>query len=192
MSTNMQILIAAVVILLIVGAAAWWFTQRRKRSQLREQFGPEYGRAVEQHGDRGRAESALHALEERVQQLHIRPFPPEEAQRFAGSWQSVQARFVDDPAGAIREADQLVSQAMEVRGYPMGDFEQKAADISVDHPDVVEHYRAAHAIAERHVRQNGSTDGSTEDLRQAMVHYRALFEDLLGTQARQPTEVPHG
>ncbi|MDQ3811168.1 MAG: hypothetical protein M3336_12845 [Chloroflexota bacterium] len=187
---DVPVLVVVVVVVVIVAAAAVWYMQRQQRTkQLRQQFGPEYGRAVEQLGEPGRAESALRAREERVRQLHIRPLTPDAAERFAGSWRSVQARFVDDPQGAIGDADRLVAEVMAARGYPMGDFEQRAADVSVDHADVVEHYRAAHAIASR---QDGQS-GNTEELRQAMVHYRALFHDLLETDpAQQTTEVRRG
>jgi hypothetical protein len=189
----MPILIVVVIILLVlVVGAAWWNTQQRRSEQLRRQFGPEYDRAVERYGERGRAESALQAREERVRRLDIRPLTPAETQHFVDAWRSVQARFVDDPSGAIGDADRLVSEAMQVRGYPMGDFEERAADVSVDHADVVEHYRAAHAIAMRNTRE----DGSTEELRQAMVHYRALFADVLENkrnETRNETrEVRHG
>ena len=118
------------------------------------------------------AEAELAAREERVQQLHIRPLELAERERFTSAWQGVQARFVDEPREAVSQADELIAEVMAARGYPMGDFEQRAADISVDHPSVVEHYRAAHAVATRR-------DAGTEDLRQAMVHYRTLFEDMI-------------
>jgi hypothetical protein len=178
--------VVGVVVLLaiVVIAIAWWFTQRQRRStQLREHFGPEYERAVDQYGERGRAEEALAARTERVQQLHIRPLGAEDSARYADQWRSVQSHFVDDPEDAIADADRLCGEVMQARGYPMGDFEQRAADISVDHPRVVEHYRAAHALARRAADGNAST----EDLRQAMVHYRTLFEDLI--EAREPAHV---
>jgi len=165
-------------------AAAWWYTQQQRRSkQLRQRFGPEYERAVDQYGERGRAEEALTARTERVEQLHIRPLRAEDSARYAESWRSVQSRFVDDPEGAIGEADRLCGEVMQARGYPMGNFEQRAADISVDHPQVVEHYRAAHEVA----RRSADGNATTEDLRQAMVHYRTLFEDLIET--REPARV---
>ena len=182
---NVVTVIGVLVLLaIVVIAAAWWYTQQQRRSkQLRHQFGPEYERAVDQYGERGRAEEALTARTERVEQLHIRPLRAEDSARYAESWRSVQSRFVDDPEGAIGEADRLCGEVMQARGYPMGNFEQRAADISVDHPRVVEHYRAAHEVA----RRSADGNATTEDLRQAMVHYRTLFEDLIET--REPARV---
>jgi hypothetical protein len=120
--------------------------------------------------------------------LHIRPLTPSDATRFDGAWRTVQARFVDDPRGAVTEADRLVGEVMAARGYPVGDFEQRVADISVDHPDVVMNYRAAREIATVHAQGKATT----EDLRQAMVHYRALFNDLLETVAEKVHDhTPH-
>jgi hypothetical protein len=182
---NPLVVILVVALLLALGAAAWLYLQKRKTEQLRGSFGPEYERAVHETGDRRTAEEQLAERQERVEQLHIRPLEADERDRFAERWRSAQAQFVDDPTGAITEADRLVAEAMQARGYPVGDFEQRAADVSVDHSEVVEHYRAAHAIAQ----QNDAGSAETEDLRQAMVHYRALFEDLLETRETQPTEV---
>jgi hypothetical protein len=182
---NVTAIIVAVIVVLAVAALVIWYfgQQRRKHEQLREQFGPEYDRAVETYGERHEAEEALSARAERVAALNIRPLSPEQSTRYAEEWRQVQTRFVDDPEHAIREADTLCSEVMQARGYPMGDFEQRAADISVDHAHVVEHYRAAHAVAT--AAEDGSA--STEDLRQAMVHYRTLFEDLI--ESRQPAHV---
>jgi hypothetical protein len=172
------IVIAVIVLVVIVALLAWYFTrQQRRRAHLRDQFGPEYDRTVEAYGDNDRAEEALEARTERVKGLHIHPLPADESARYGEEWRKVQARFVDDPEGAIRDADRLCGQVMQARGYPMGDFEQRAADVSVDHPRVVEHYRAAHSIAVEADRGQAGT----EDLRQAMVHYRTLFEDLIET-----------
>ena len=171
------IVVVLVVVLVVAVLAIWFFSQRRKSQQLQERFGPEYEHAVHEHGSRGRAEEALAARAERVQQLHIRPLSAEESARYSESWRSVQARFVDEPNVAIADADRLVAEVMQARGYPMGEFEQRAADVSVDHPRVVENYRAAHAIAGRADRG----EASTEDLRQAMVHYRSLFAELIDT-----------
>jgi len=132
---------------------------------------------LKSEGNVRRAEAALAARAKRVEALHIRPLVPEDASRFSASWRGVQARFVDDPKGAVTEADRLVGEVMAARGYPLGEFEQRVADISVDHPDVVMNYRAAREIALLH----GRGQATTEDLRQAMVHYRALFKDLLET-----------
>jgi hypothetical protein len=169
---------------LALGAvAAWVFLRKRRSSRLRQSFGPEYERAVESAG-RQEAERELEHRQERVRQLDIRALPPGEADRFAREWQDVQKQFVDSPARAVDDADRLVTDLMQRRGYPMADFEQRAADISVDHPQVVEHYRAGHTLAAR-ARDGGA---STEGLRQAMVHYRTLFDELL--EERPPrTEV---
>ena len=168
--------IILVVAALLVGAAvAWMIAHRRRSRHLRARFGPEYDHAVQHNGSRGRAEKDLEAREARVRDLDIRPLTAADRERYAHRWQEVQARFVEDPLIAVAEADRLVDEVMRERGYPVGNFEQRAADISVDHPKVVEHYRAARAIAHR-ARQGKTT---TEELRQAMVHYRVLFEDLL-------------
>jgi hypothetical protein len=182
---NVVTVVGVVVVLaIVVIAVAWWFTQRQRRStELRRQFGPEHERAVDDYGERGRAEQALAARAERVEQLHIRPLSADDSARYADEWRSVQSRFVDDPENAIGDADRLCGEVMQARGYPMGDFDQRAADISVDHPHVVEHYRAAHDIA----RRSADGNASTEDLRQAMVHYRTLFEDLIET--REPAHM---
>jgi hypothetical protein len=170
---NVTAIVIGVVIVAVVVLGVWYFVQQqRRRRELREQFGPEYDRAVDTYGEHGKAERVLEARAERVAALHIQPLSPDDSQRYAERWRQVQARFVDDPEGAIGDADELCAEVMQVRGYPMGDFEQRAADISVDHPHVVEHYRAAHAVAT-------DPDAGTEHLRQAMVHYRTLFEDLI-------------
>jgi hypothetical protein len=174
----MSTLMVAVLVVaaLALGAfGAWYFLRRRHSTELRESFGPEYDRTIERTGERKEAERELDHRRERVSQLEIRPLPPGEAERFSRDWQQVQNRFVDEPPGAVSEADRLVTELMQRRGYPMADFEQRAADLSVDHPEVVENYRSGHALAAR-VRDGGA---STEDLRQAMVHYRTLFDDLL-------------
>lgn len=174
-------LVVAVIIAAVVVVAAWYMTTRRRRSEeLRDRFGPEYDRAVEQHGARNDAERALEARADRVDKLHIRTLSTHESARYADDWRAVQSHFVDDPELAIAEADNLVGEVMQTLGYPMGNFEQRAADVSVDHARVVDNYRAAHAIAGR----SAQGKASTEDLRQAMVHYRTLFDDLIG--ARQP------
>jgi hypothetical protein len=170
--------IVIVVVVLVVAGAAALVLQRQKTRQLRAHFGPEYDRSVQSLGDRRRAEAELGRREERVAHLEIRPLSAKDRDQFADAWRTVQAQFVDDPPGAIMGADRLVTEVMRVRGYPVSDFEQRAADISVDHPRVVEHYRAAYAIA----RRSDRGEASTEDLRQAMVHYRALFENLLETE----------
>jgi hypothetical protein len=182
---NAVVIVLAVALIAAIGVAVWMYMQKRRTETLRSDFGPEYDRTLHEHRDQREAERELEQRRERVEALHIQPLPAAERDRFAERWRSVQAQFVDDPNGATREADDLVGRVMQTRGYPVGDFEQRAADVSVHHPRVVEHYRAAHAIAVRNQR-----DGvDTEDLRQAMVHYRALFEDLLEVEA--PTTNSH-
>jgi hypothetical protein len=179
MDTNLLIAIAVLVVLVVI--AAWLFERRQRTDRLKRQFGPEYERTVRTAGGTARGETALEARQRRVAQLDIRRLDPEERGRFSERWRAVQARFVDDPGGAVGDADALVGEAMQARGYPVGDFEQRAADVSVDHPVVVDHYRRAHEVALR-LRDGRVT---TEDLRRAMVDYRALFDDLL-----MPGEAP--
>jgi hypothetical protein len=177
-----QLLVALLIVAAVLFLILVWISLRRRRGvKLRQRFGPEYERAVAEHGDRRQAESALEARERRVKELDIRSLSSSDRERFAQSWRSVQAQFVDDPGGAIQEADRLVGELMRGRGYPVGDFEERAADISVDHPHVIENYRAAHDIALRQHR----AQADTEDLRKAMVHYRSLFEELLETTATE-------
>jgi hypothetical protein len=185
---SMNTISLIVVAVVAVGAAlvVWWLVTRRDRShELRERFGPEYERTVDQHGTRREAERELEARAERVEKLHIRELAADESTRYADDWRAVQSHFVDDPELAIGEADHLVADVMRARGYPIGEFEQRADDVSVDHPRVVENYRAGHAIAGRAARG----EASTEDLRQAMVHYRALFDELIGARETVPQEV---
>jgi hypothetical protein len=178
MNQTLLIVIAlAVVAVAIVASIA--ISRRRRSDRLKSRFGREYEHALETKGDRGKAEAELAKREKRVAKLDIRPLDESERQGFTDRWTEVQARFVDDPPRAVAFADALLADAMKDRGYPVSDFEQRAGDISVDHPNVVEHYRAGHDIALRHERGQAST----EDLRQAMIHYRALFEDLVGTAA---------
>jgi hypothetical protein len=172
---NPVIIVLVIALVAAIGAAIWLFMRNRQTSALQDRFGPEYDRALETHHDQREAERELRQREERIEHLNIRPLEREERARFADHWQAVQSRFVDDPTGATDEADELVGEVMAARGYPVGDFEQRAADVSVNHPRVVEHYRAAHAIALRNARG----DADTEQLRQALVHFRALFEELL-------------
>ena len=170
------IMLAGVVIL-VIAVLAWLFVQKRKSTtaDLRRKFGPEYERTVQQQGSERKAEAKLADRQQRVEKLNIRDLDPMERERFSKQWDSIQSRFVDSPRGAVAEADDLVSSLMKTRGYPVSDFDQRAADISVDHPRVVENYRSGHDIALR-VGKNGA---STEDLRTAMIHYRALFEELV-------------
>jgi hypothetical protein len=167
---------SAVVVIALLATAVWFFSQRKKQSErLQRRFGPEYTRTIGELGGRTKAESELKARERRVEQCTIIPLAPGEAARFSQAWNALQGRFVDNPKGVVVQADQLVRELMLKRGYPMGDFDRRAADISVDHPAVVENYRAAQAITVRDER--GEAD--TEELRKAVVHYRVLFDDLL-------------
>ena len=177
-------IVIGVLIALAVVAIAFVLTQKRRSEALRGKFGPEYDRLVRQHGDARHAEHELSERVHRVKELSIKPLSAEDRTQFADAWRSDQAKFVDDPKGAVVEADRLVADLMQVRGYPVGDFEQRAADVSVDHPHVVQNYRTAHDIAVRERRG----EASTEDLRKAMVHYRALFEDLLDSREPEPRE----
>jgi hypothetical protein len=177
--------IVAIVVVAALAAFAYMLAQRRRSEQLQRRFGPEYERVVENRGDRRDAESELQERFTRRQQFDIRELDPAAREDYAARWKQAQGTFVDQPAVAIAEADALVIEVMRDRGYPVAsEFEQRAADVSVDHPDVIEHYRAAHGISQR------ATGGqaSTEDLRQAMVHFRALFAELLGAQERHRTE----
>jgi hypothetical protein len=175
-STTQIVIVIALAVLVAGGVAIWLYTRKRRTERLRSQFGgAEYTRAVKDGGSRRKAETALDERAERVEGLHIRPLAPGDRARFVESWGKVQSRFVDGPGSAVTDADQLLGDVMSTRGYPVSDFEQRAADISVDHPLVLENYRAAHQSA---LRQK-SGQASTEDLRQAMIHYRTLFEELV-------------
>ena len=167
-----------VLALLAVVAVVGWIAMRKRRTaKLQEGFGPEYERTVRERGDRREAEAELRERRDRRVELEIRPLSPAASDRYSREWRAVQARFVDEPVEAVGEADRLVTEVMRERGYPMDDFERQADVVSVDHPAVVQDYREGHAIYEAYDRG----DASTEDLRQAMVHYRALFEELLET-----------
>jgi len=178
MTTTAWIIVAIVVVAaLVIGGVLW--SRRRRSEHLKDRFGREYDRTVEATGDRSTAEADLADREKRVEKLDIRPLTAEERRDFGRRWDEVQARFVDDPPRAVAFADALLGEVMKARGYPVSDFDQRAGDISVDHPVVGEHYHKAHDIAVRHERG----EASTEDLRQAMIHYRALFDNLVGAQA---------
>jgi hypothetical protein len=171
--------VVLIVLAVLVVLGLVYMATRQKRSQaLKGRFGPEYERAVEETGDRTQAERELRSREERREKLHIRDLDPASRERYMGTWRETQARFVDQPQQAVQEADALVILVMRDRGYPVDDFEQRAADVSVDHPHVVNISVA-----------NERGAASTEDLRQAMVHYRALFEHLLGAPNGAPGEV---
>lgn len=170
-------LVIAIAVIVVAAIAAWLFLRKRRTERLRTQFGgAEYNRAVKEDGSRRHAEAGLKQRTERVESLNIRPLASGDRARFVESWSRIQARFVDGPGGAVTEADQLLGDVMSTRGYPVSDFEQRAADISVDHPLVLINYRTAHEIAVRQTQGKANT----EDLRQAMIHYRTLFEELVG------------
>jgi len=176
MDPKLIAVVAVAVALLLVLAIALYMRKRKLTTAgLRDRFGPEYDRAVLQHGSERKAEAKLADRETRVEQLNIRELDVSERDRYVAQWQAVQSRFVDYPKGAVTEADELVCSLMQARGYPITDFDQRAADISVDHPRVVENYRSGHDIAVR----LGRGEASTEDMRKAMIHYRALFDELV-------------
>ena len=183
-TTVVMIVIAALILLVVGGFLGVAFARRQRTRRLRERFGPEYERAVSELGDQERAEEELESRLERVESLDIKPLSREQQERFVREWREVQARFVDKPVQAVQEADRLVKEVMAARGYPVSDFEQRVADISVDHPDLVTHYRGVHEIAARSEQE----EVDTEDLRQAMVHCRAVFEELLGTAVLEMDE----
>jgi hypothetical protein len=176
--------LAIAVVLLIVIFACVYIQRRRMATALRQRFGTEYERAVSQHGSERKAQEKLLDREKRVEKLNIRELEPADRQRFVEEWKNVQAHFVDSPAEAVTQADALVTSLMKRRGYPVSDFEQRAADISVDHPHVTENYRAANAIALRRAK----SEVGTEDLRTAMIHYRALFDELVHETAAAKQE----
>jgi hypothetical protein len=176
-----KVIVAIVGVILVIAVLAWLYVRKRRKTtaDLHERFGTEYERAVREHGSERKAEAKLADREKRVEKLHLRVLDPMEHERYTKQWASVQSRFVDSPKGAVTEADDLVSSLMKTRGYPVSDFDQRAADISVDHPRVVENYRSAHEIALR----VGKDAATTEDLRTAMINYRSLFEDLMQLSA---------
>jgi FtsZ-interacting cell division protein ZipA len=186
-STTVILLVIAIVALAVAG---WAFLQRQKTLRLRGKYGPEYDRlAAEQRSVRG-AENILESREKRVSKFRIRPLGEEDRARLAAEWRAVQEHFVDDPRGAVSQADRLINEALRARGYPMSQFEQQAADLSVQYPHVVQNYRQAHKIA----IEDQSRAASTEELRQAMQHYRTLFEDVLETKItnQEHVEARHG
>jgi hypothetical protein len=184
LTTTDLALIVAFVVVLALAAATVLSLRKRRTERLRTQFGEaEYARAIEKDGGRRHAEATLEGRAQRVEAFHLRPLGTGDRARFVESWRAVQSRFVDGPADAVTEADRLLGDVMSTRGYPVSDFEQRAADISVDHPLVLENYRTAHEIALRQTKGQAST----EDLRQAMVHYRTLFEELISEPAEPLT-----
>jgi hypothetical protein len=182
-NSTLAVLVVAVVV--VIALVAWVATRQRRTTKLVSQFGPEYERAVDHLGSKSKAEADLVARAKHRAKLVIKPLPAADQERFAEAWHRTQERFVDDPKGALAEADTLVAEVMRLRGYPMGDFEEQAAVISVDYPTVVENYRAAHRLSEN----SAQGEISTEERRQAMVHYRALFEELLEARALEPAAV---
>ena len=180
-SITIAVIIAAVV---IVGVLVSFVVSRKRSKLLKERFGPEYDRTVRHSGSREKAEAELREREKRVRQFNIVPLLLNDRRRYQDSWATIQGRFVDDPKTAVEEANRLIQEVMQRRGYPVIDFEQAAADLSVDYPVVVENYRAAYQIAKRNERSMADT----EELRQALVYYRALFRELLGgSEGREPT-----
>jgi hypothetical protein len=168
--------VIAVGVIIVVALVAWQAVKSKRTRGLQQRFGPEYDRTIERADDRREAEADLAARAKRRDELDIRPLPTASRDRYVEEWQRVQARFVDDPSGAVQEADTLIQSVLRERGYPVDDFEQRAADISVDHPQVVENYRNGHRLA----------SGGTEQRRQAMVHYRGLFDELVEDTADRP------
>lgn len=190
--TPIEIAAGVVIVLLVAAVIVLWMRSRRTAA-LKSRFGPEYARTVHEVGSEKKAETVLAEREKRVSQYTIKPLPAELRDHLIENWTRVQAQFVDDPSYAVTRADDLLGEVMAARGYPVKDFDQRADDLSVDHPHVVQNYRAAHDIALRHA------DGkaSTEDLRKAMIHYRDLFEELTHEPAtdvheRNREEVHHG
>jgi hypothetical protein len=175
-------IVIAVAVVAVLALVAWTGTARRRTGRLQRRFGPEYNRMISGTQSKREAESELQTREERRRELDIRPLSPEARARYVENWQAVQAQFVDDPRAAVATADTLIQSAMAERGYPVEDFDQRANDLSVDHPRVVENYREGHRLAQ------ASAEGreTTEDLRQAMRHYRALFAELVEADADQP------
>lgn len=177
-----NILLIGIVVLVVLAAlaVAWFYAERQRRARVQQRFGPEYDRAVRETGTPVKATAILEDRVRRVEGLKIHVLSREQADAFGREWKRVQALFVDDPDGAVDAADRLVTQVMSARGYPIEDFDTRAADLSVDHPRVVENYRVARNLALRRTRG----EAGTEELRQAVVNYRALFDDLLDTQDR--------
>lgn len=179
MTNTTTIILVAIVFLVIGGLLTMAFTRLQRTKRLRERFGPEYERTINELGDKRQAENDLETRLSHVENLKIRPLTAEEIDHFTNEWQSTQTEFVDEPLAAVQKAERLLQEVMHTRGYPVEDFEQRAADISVDHPELVTNYRELYAITEK-----GNQDGiSTEEMRQAMVHGRALFQDLVQSEA---------
>ena len=186
-SMNTTTLIAvAVVAVILIAFVAWLAYSANQTKRLRQRFGPEYDAVLQRTGSKAKAEAELRQRQKRVEHLEIVALAPAEVTRFSQAWTRLQSSFVDDPKGVLIEADRLVRDLLAKRGYPVADFELRAADISVDHPVVVNNYRAAQRIVS--LDQRG--EASTEDLRKAVVHFRALFDELLGTPATRDKVTP--
>ena len=177
-----QLIVAAVVIIFIVAIVVAFYVQRRRThtAALRNRFGTEYDRAVLIHGSAHKAETQLTAREDRVEEMKIRELGVTERERFVTDWKTVQSHFVDHPQAAVTEADNLINALLEARGYPQAGFDQRADDVSVNYPRVMENYREAHAVAMR----ASQPEATTEELRKAMIHYRDIFDDLLQAQVK--------
>lgn len=176
--TTLEWVAIIVFVVLALAFIGWMYSRsRRTTEELHQRYGPEYERAEKEHG-KSQAEKMFEARERRVEQLNLQPLSPAQRDQFANEWRTVQATFVNDPGKAVGDADRLLNEIMKTEGYPVENFEERAADISVDHPDVVEKYREAHKIEQEHEQGKAST----EDLRKAMVDYQALFESLVGSQ----------
>jgi hypothetical protein len=174
--------VLAVVAIAAIGVAVWRNNRRKQRAELAKRFGPEYDRLLQEHGSAAVAERELEARAKRVSKLSIKELSDNERRSFSQSWHQTQERFVDTPLIAVRSAHDLVQDVMRARGYPVEDFDQRVADLSVEHAGVVQHYRAANTLHQ----SNQQGQANTEELRMAMVHYRALFADLLGAPDREP------
>ena len=186
-NTTMWILVSVLATIAILAIGVRMVAQRRRTEKLRAQFGPEYERELERMQDRRRVEGKLDDRWKRVEHLHIRPLTPRDRARFIESWRMVQAHFVDNPGAAVDEADRLLADVMATRGYPTSNssVEQRAADISVDHAAVVQNYRSAHDIAVLHSRGKATT----EELRQATIHFRSVFEELINEPSDMPVRI---
>ena len=176
------IVFVALAVIVAVASMVWLYSSKKRTTRLRSDFGPEYKRVARAEGDAARGEKILKERQERVRKLDIKPLTEQQRNQFADAWEAAQAEFVDDPTAAVAHADVLVQEVMTTRGYPVVDFEQRVADVSVDHPAVVQNYRLAHDIAIQHEHN----DVGIEKLREAMLHYRALFADLLHDGGLQP------
>jgi len=178
----------ALAVIVAIAFSVWMYTSNKRTKRLRSEFGPEYRRVARAEGDASAAEKVLQERQARVKKLEIKPLSEQQRNEFADAWETAQAEFVDDPTAAVVHADALVQEVMHVRGYPVADFDQRVADVSVDHPAVVQNYRLAHDIAVKHDHQ----DVGMEKLREAMLHYRALFADLLHDGGLQPVRDVRG